>query len=877
MNNNRTFLSIMLTFSTILSFSQTKIIGTVKDENYSSLTSANVILFENNKIIEFTKSDNKGFFQIEKQLLEGIYLIEIAKFGFVKFNQNIVVGTDNKQQIDLNILLNTTDFIELKEIKIISKPPIIVKKDTIIYNIDKLKDVYDNNLEQVLAKIQGFKIQANGEIEVNGKIIRKVIIDGKEVSDLGSALLTKTLSPNDIKEIEVRFDEKNNKLKESLIDEGKFVILDIKLKEDLNKTFFGNIIGNVGYQKNYKIGSYSNFFSLNKKVNIQAFEENSNFGNNKITLEKIRNIGEEANAKMFLLPIDYNEVKKRKGLNDELYGFNNFIQNDNSILGLSINYALNEKTDLFIGSFNNYHFIKNQSFTNQYYINDLINSIDLNNTQIEYNSKNKIQLKHTSDKIKLKIDFNYSWFKNKLVNKNKDQNSNDFASKYDSSNFYLNNSFEYVFSKKVGLISNVSLSNENYNIDNNLQTTDLNLANFLGSSLSESLFFFNQKSFNREQNFITELKIIQKTNWGNHVIGFKYYSNFLYNNKISINSTDTNFDFLNPKQKLYYDSNSLLYNYQKSIVKFVINANLELSQVHFPNNKISANYFQYNINVVYSPNEFTNMTLIAARNLSKYSLEKTINGLYLSNFQIVFEPSIDLTPTYNDTFSLTYFKLFKDYKLEINSAILYGKAQNLDNQFYQNYVIVQKADQLASSYTAFSTTLIKNFKNFPFKITFEPEILNNQSDFIFNNQIKKNFSERYLFGLKIETKFKGNFDLNFISKFSKFVFKNNLNDFKNDLEFLSNSLTVKTNFLDKSLIFMSTFRNVYFFSNNNNFSNLDISISKKIKNLNLHLILSNLLNTNKFITKDFNQVLFTTNENVVFGRYISFAVEYKIK
>ena len=59
MNNNRTFLSIMLTFSTILSFSQTKIIGTVKDENYSSLTSANVILFENNKIIEFTCKELK--------------------------------------------------------------------------------------------------------------------------------------------------------------------------------------------------------------------------------------------------------------------------------------------------------------------------------------------------------------------------------------------------------------------------------------------------------------------------------------------------------------------------------------------------------------------------------------------------------------------------------------------------------------------------------------------------------------------------------------------------------------------------------------------------------------------------------------------------
>lgn len=859
------------------SFAQTTIKGTVKDETNSSLTSANVILYENNKIIEYTKSDNKGFFQLEKQLLEGIYLVEATKFSFKKFNQNIVVGTDKKQQINLEITLNSTDAIELKEVQIISKPPIIIKKDTIIYNIDKLKDVYDNNLEQVLAKIQGFKIQANGEIEVNGKIIRKVIIDGKEVSDLGSALLTKTLSPNDIKEVEVRFDEKNRKLKESLLDDGKFAVLDIKLKENLNKSFFGNIQGNVGYQNNVKFGGYSNLFSLNKRINIQAFGENTNFGNNKISLEQIRNIGEEANAKIFSLPIDYNEVKKRKGLNDELYGFNNFTQNDNSILGLSINYALNEKTDLFIGSFNNYHFIKNQSFTNQFYINNLINSLDLTNIQKEYNSKNKIQLKHTSDKIKLKTDLNYTWFENKLNNLNLNQNINDFASQHNSNNIYFNNSFEYVFNKKTGLVSNISFSNENYNINNNLQTTNSNVANFLGSSISQPLFLFNQSSINTEQSFITELKINQKTNWGNHFIGYKYFSNSLQNEKKSSNSKNSIFPFLNPKQELFYNINSILYSYQNSIGLFAVNTNFELSKIQVSNIDTKSNYFQYNTNIVYSPNETSNFTLIASNNLGKLPLEKMVNGLFLSSFQTIFNPTFNLKPTYNQIYSVSYFKSLNEFKLEINSAILYGKAQNLDNQTFSNDIIIQNANQLSNSYTAFSTTLTKNFKKFPFKIILEPEILNNQSDFIFNNQTRKNFSERYLLGLKIDSKLKGNYDFNYFSKYSKFIFKNDINDFQNNLEFISNSITLKTNFIDKSLILIGTFRNVYFFNNKDNFSNLDFSISKKTKNLNFYFVLSNIFNTNNFTTKDFNQVIFTSNENVVFSRFINFGVEFKFK
>lgn len=878
MKQNKTILNLIFFLIPIIGFSQTSINGIVKDENNSSLTSAYAVLYENNKIIEYTMSDNKGFFKFDKQLLEGIYLVELTKFGYKKFNQTIVVGTDEKKEIKLEIILDNSNFIELKEVVITSKPPIIVKKDTIIYNIDRLKDVYDDNLEQVLSKIQGFKIQANGEIEVNGKIIRKVLIDGKEVSDFGSSLLTKTLSANDVKEVEVRFDEKNSKLKESLLDDSKFAVLDIKLKDDLNKSFFGNIHSNIGYQNNLKIGGYSNVFSLNEKINIQAFAENTNFGNNKITLDQIRNIGEEASAKIFALPIDYNDIKKREGLNEELYGFNNFTQNDNSIIGMSINFALTKKTDLFIGSFNNYHFMKNQSLTNQYYINDLIRSIDIFNNQKEYNSKNKIQLKHTSDKIKLKSDLNYTWSENSLNNSNKDQYINNFGSKHNSSNVYFNNSFEYLINSSTGLVSNTSFSNENYKLNNNLQTNDSTIANYLGSSISQALYSFSQLSFNTEQNFNTELKLNKKTNWGNHFVGYKYFASLLENEKKSLNTDLENFVFLNPKQKLSYFVNSILYNYQKSIGLFEINTNFELSQITLPNKKTDSNYyFQYNINIVYSLNQTSNIILLASNNLGKLPLEKMTNGLYLSDFQTIFEPSLNLKPVFNTSYSIAYFKILKDLNLELISAILYGNSKNTDNQTYNSNILTQNANQLNSSYVAFSNTITKKFKKFPLKIILEPEILNNKSSFIYNNEIKENISKRYLLGLKIDSKFKRNFDFNYFSKYSKFVFQNNINDFNKRLEFLSNSINIKTNFLNKSLILMSSFRNVYFIENKNNFSFMDISITKKVKNLKYYLILSNILNANKFITNDFNQVIFTTNENTVFSRYINFGIEYKMK
>lgn len=60
--------------------------------------------------------------------------------------------------------------------------------------------------------------------------------------------MTKTLDPNIIKKVQVRFDEKNEKLKESLLNNSNFVVLDIKLKDNFNKLFFGKAKGQLGLQ-----------------------------------------------------------------------------------------------------------------------------------------------------------------------------------------------------------------------------------------------------------------------------------------------------------------------------------------------------------------------------------------------------------------------------------------------------------------------------------------------------------------------------------------------------------------------------------------------------------------------------------------------------
>lgn len=338
------FLCIFL-FSMILVNGQSSVKGTVyRADNKQVVSNAVVLLFNeaNNDIIEHQYSKTDGNFQLNKTISQGVYRLEISKLGFEKNSHKIYIDVDSNKEIQIDSYLQEKSYV-IDEIQINIASPIVVKKDTIIYDVTQYAKVHDESLEDVLAKMEGVKIQGDGSIEVQGKAVHKVLIDGKEVSDLGAGILTKSIGAEKVASVEVRFDEKNEKIKNSLLDEQKFVVLDIKLKPDVQKSFFGKQSLTLGYQDKVKVGGLSNFFSLNKKANFQVFLENNNFDTNIIELSHIRNIGEEAMISILSVPVNYDEIKSKSSFQDEIYGFKNFISNDKTLLGFSLNLPLSEK------------------------------------------------------------------------------------------------------------------------------------------------------------------------------------------------------------------------------------------------------------------------------------------------------------------------------------------------------------------------------------------------------------------------------------------------------------------------------------------------------------------------------------------------------
>ena len=261
------------------------------EKDRSPIRGASVMLrnFQTKKILTYTQTDAQGKFSLKKKLDKGVYLIEIRHLSYETFSQSIVVSDSIAAAVHLSAAMKLRQN-KLKEVVVKPKtrPPIIVKKDTTIYDIKHWLRESDETLEDVLKKMDGIEISPDGEITVDGQRVKKVLIDGKEVSDVGAAVITKSIDPESVKNIEVRFDEKDDKIKESLLDANEYVVLDIKLKEGFNKRFFGKLRPTLGYQHDLQYGGYANLFSLNNWGNLHLFAEHDNFGTQTLSMTNLK-------------------------------------------------------------------------------------------------------------------------------------------------------------------------------------------------------------------------------------------------------------------------------------------------------------------------------------------------------------------------------------------------------------------------------------------------------------------------------------------------------------------------------------------------------------------------------------------------------------
>ncbi|MFI0427288.1 MAG: carboxypeptidase regulatory-like domain-containing protein [Flavobacterium sp.] len=305
--------------------------GIIKDSTGVGLEMANIMAVnQQTKAMDAYAITNEAGKFVLNLNANTAYIIKASYLGYENYEKTVQTGSSN---MNYNVVLR--EGILLKGVEIVHEMPVRISGDTIIYNADSFKNGTERKLEDVLKKLPGVEVNKDGEIEVEGKKVQKVMVEGKDFFDGDTKLATKNIPADALDKIQVlrNYNEVTN-LK-GLENNEENVALNIKLKDGKKNFWFGDITAGIG------VGHEEDRYIINPKL----FYYNPKFSLNVIGNKN--NIGE--------LPLTAQDYFKFTG------GFKNMmrkggssfnvVSNDLGILGLRNNQAANIESSFGAANF----------------------------------------------------------------------------------------------------------------------------------------------------------------------------------------------------------------------------------------------------------------------------------------------------------------------------------------------------------------------------------------------------------------------------------------------------------------------------------------------------------------------------------------------
>ncbi len=224
----------------------------VKNAVIALLTPKDSILYR------FTRTAADGSFSL-KNIKPGNYIFTTVHPFYADFIDDVEL---KDVETNLGSVAVTSKSKLLQEVIVKSGNPIHIKGDTTIYTADSFKVSANANVEELLKKLPGIQIDKDGKIKAMGETVEKVLVDGEEFFGDDPGMAIKNLRADAVKEVQV-FDKKSDQAEFTGIDDGKTKkTINLKLKDDRKKGYFGKIELTGGLQN--KIDNrYNNNILLN--------------------------------------------------------------------------------------------------------------------------------------------------------------------------------------------------------------------------------------------------------------------------------------------------------------------------------------------------------------------------------------------------------------------------------------------------------------------------------------------------------------------------------------------------------------------------------------------------------------------------------------
>ncbi len=149
------------------------------------------------------------------------------------FNHKAQLKIIKNENQSTNFTLQT-DATEIAEVKI--KTKIITKRgDTISYDLKAFESQADRTLADVLKKMPGIDVNADGTILYQGEPLQKFYVNGKDLMEGGYGTINNSLPKDAVAKVEIMENHQPLKILEGKVPSDKAAI-NIKLKKSVTMT-----------------------------------------------------------------------------------------------------------------------------------------------------------------------------------------------------------------------------------------------------------------------------------------------------------------------------------------------------------------------------------------------------------------------------------------------------------------------------------------------------------------------------------------------------------------------------------------------------------------------------------------------------------------
>ncbi|MEO6406828.1 MAG: outer membrane beta-barrel protein [Ferruginibacter sp.] len=901
--------TLVILFISSFAFAQKTISvkGIVRTDDGKNLSGATVILYTaGEKDTARTVSNEKGVFSFTNVKTKNTGL-RISYIGFKTFLNyyDFTNSTSNQDLFDVVMSRgsNTLENVTLEANKV------QIKEDTVSYKVDSTMYRKNDKVEDVLKQLPGVTVDKDGTVTAQGKQVTKVKVNGKEFFGGDVTTATRELNADMIDRVQIIDDYGDQSAFTGIKDGDPSKTLNIELKKDKNKGYFGTISAGIGTE-----GRYANSLSLNTFNNSRQVSVIGNWNN---TNASTFNFGSGAMGNMV------GGIVRTMGVGRGGAGIGSMLGNfgGSDGIGTTKSIGLNYKEDWSpkVSAYGSYSYSQKNTTTiknisQQNFFNN-VSSINLQNSNENATSDNH----RLSFNIEYKMDVNNYFKFTPTVSYRKSYGNyySDFAF-YDGNNVKTNNGYATDRSAATAPNLNGNLL-FNHRFAKKGRTLSVNLSGG-SSSTDASDDYLNKTSyyFVSGTKDTTVSQLITQENSNNNIranasyieplskkqsLEFNYaYSRQLASNDketFNVNGVTTTKTFVDSLSNIYdniYTTNKFGVNFRTTEKKYNYSVGLAVQPATISSNSVTGktNYTQHLVNYYpvvrfaynFSRSRSFNVNYNGSTNQPSYTQLQPVYDY--SNPQYITLGNPNLKPEFSNTLSMRYnnFDFITGNVFFGNLVASFTKDKIVNNVFDRGFGRQETQYLNADGYY-----MVSGFYNISKPIQGRKYVFNLGGNITYNHNIgfvndQKNEGKNWVVGQRFSTDIK-------IKKWLETSAGVNVayNNSEYSLQKQFNSNTVGWTFSHNSRIFLpkdfiftydmdKTINNGYASTVASNPFIINSSLEKQLKikkqNISLKLAAIDLLNENINISRNVSANYITDTRTNKLGRYFMLSAIFRL-